>query len=210
MVMSTVSQCSIRMQEVDRRQLRNEIIYKLKKVRLFRLWCSLILFRYDVELLGYANAFLHYMLFRSVRDESCRKEVEKGKEDDVHRMSAIIFVFFTSPFSPFSLSRTCNLSVVFLVTLPSPTPSLICRFLQGRLTLLKKEREEGGRKGEREMVRSCLFHFLFQYNRRFFLPPLHLGVGKARKRLACQEEGKGRQWLHYYDLCASAAGNGRK
>ena len=126
MVMSTVSQCSIRMQEVDRRQLRNEIIYKLKKVRLFRLWCSLILFRYDVELLGYANAFLHYMLFRSVRDESCRKEVEKGKEDDVHRMSAIIFVFFPLRSPPFH----CHAHAIYrwyfwLPFHPLPLPSYV-------------------------------------------------------------------------------------
>ena len=30
-------------------------------------------------MLGYANAFLHYMLFRSVRDESCSKEEVEGR-----------------------------------------------------------------------------------------------------------------------------------
>ena len=36
---------------------------------------SLMLFQHEGEVLEYANAFLHYMLFRSVRDESCMEEV---------------------------------------------------------------------------------------------------------------------------------------
>ena len=65
---------------------------------------SLMLFQHEGEVLEYANAFLHYMLFRSVRDESWRKrltllkkERKKGRKEEGRTRNGS-FVPFPFPF----------------------------------------------------------------------------------------------------------------